>query len=66
MTSQVVEGICFCMGHSEVNGLKYIVLFLWVNMEEVGGGGCWGDYDILAWLCDQWKPMFYLINNMNY
>ena len=32
----------FCMGHSEVNGLKYIVLFLWVNMEEVKGGGVGG------------------------
>ena len=71
MTSQVahVEGMWLYMGHSEVNGLKYIVLFLWVNMEEVGGGGCWGDYAHLACLDNQWKPMFYLIllslnNNM--
>ena len=69
ITSQVVEGMWFCMGISEVNGLKYIVLFLWVNMEEVGGGGCWGDYAHLACLDNQWKPMFYLIllslnNNM--
>ena len=53
MTSQVVEGMWFCMGHSGVNGLKYIVLFSWVNMEEVGGGGCCGDYAHLACLGNQ-------------